>query len=110
VNEYGLYLNLATLVAIAGGIIRLTLGVSSAKGELQKGIDQTEAELRTEYTEKIAALTLKVHEMETWNRDNFVRRDSFERVVGALEKSVEKIGEKIDAKFDALTKRIDEKR
>lgn len=132
-NDIGFYVNIATLIAIVGGIIKLTLGVSGAKAELDKSIDQSEAELRVEASslerrlqdlidrneresldraealrqmagELGNALRTKIHECETWNRDTFVRRDSFELVIGRLEKSIEKIGDKIDDKFAELTK------
>src|SRR6266702_702768 len=132
VNDYGIYINIATLIAIVGGIVKITLHVSDGQAKLDKAIDQSEAELKQDMTdlerrltamvenkerESFAradvlrqadealmrhagelgnALRTKIHEFETWSRDEFVRKGSFEMVVGRLEKSIERIGEKID--------------
>lgn len=57
----------------------------------------------------LSRLSEKVFQVEIWARDNFVRRDSFNSFADRMEKSVEKIGDKIDERFAELTKRIDEK-
>jgi hypothetical protein len=43
------------------------------------------------------ALRTKIHDFETWSRDEFVRKGSFELVVGRLETKMENIGSKIEA-------------
>jgi predicted PurR-regulated permease PerM len=55
---------------------------------------------------QLSDLREKVYQIEIWARDEFVRKGSFEIVINRMEKSIEKIGDKIDAKFDDLTKRI----
>lgn len=82
--------------------------ISSAVGLVWK-LSRSELALRREFEDKHKALSDKVYQVEIWARDEFVRKGSFELVVGRMEKSIEKIGDKIDAKFAELTKRIDAK-
>lgn len=56
--------------------------------------------IRHETGEMGAALRAKIHEFETWSRDEFVRKSSFEQVVGRLESSIEKMTDRLEKKFD----------
>jgi hypothetical protein len=63
--------------------------------------------LRREAGESIAAIRTKVHEIETWARDEFVRKGSFETVVSRMEKGIESLGEKIERRLDKMAERIE---
>lgn len=65
------------------------------------------AVLRREAGESIAAIRTKVHEIETWARDEFVRKGSFETVVSRMEKGIESLGEKIERRLDKMAERIE---
>lgn len=56
--------------------------------------------LRSETGEMGHALRTKIHEVEMWSRDTLVRKDSFEMVIGRLEKSIEKLTDKLETKID----------
>lgn len=62
--------------------------------------------MRHEFGETVAAVRTKIHDVEMWNRDTFVRKDSFEMVIGRLEKSIEKLGDKIEDRIDKMVERI----
>ncbi|MGJ5036611.1 hypothetical protein ACQR13_21095 [Bradyrhizobium sp. HKCCYLRH3059] len=62
---------------------------------------------RREIGEAVAAVRTKVHEIETWARDEFVRKNSFELVIARMEKSLETLGDKIDKRLERLTEKID---
>lgn len=68
-------------------------------------IDRAET-LRHETGEMGAALRTKIHDVEMWTRDTFVRKDSFDMVIGRLEKSIDKLGDKIEEKLDRLVERF----
>lgn len=70
----------------------------------RNGLDRMET-LRKETGEMGLALRSKIHEMETWNRDTFVRKDSFEMVINRVEKSIEKMADKLEEKIDKLVAR-----
>jgi flagellar motor protein MotB len=72
----------------------------------RSGIAQLDT-LRREAGEMGAALRTKMHEMETWNRDTFVRKESFELVIGRIEKSFEKMTDKLEEKFEKMVERIE---
>ncbi len=71
---------------------------------VREGSDRAET-LRHEFGETASALRTKIHDVETWNRDTFVRKDSFEMVIGRLEKSIDKLGDKIEDKLDKMFER-----
>lgn len=72
------------------------------------GMERSDVIVR-EFGETVAAVRQKIHDVETWNRDTFVRKDSFEMVVGRLEKSIEKLGDKIEDKLERLFERAQPK-
>jgi hypothetical protein len=62
--------------------------------------------IRHEFGETASAIRQKIHDVETWNRDNFVRKESFELVVRRIESSIEKLGDRFEDKLDRLVERI----
>jgi uncharacterized membrane protein YheB (UPF0754 family) len=123
--EYGIY---GTIAAVAVGVIvhmiRATWALSrvekdisdyfdakidNIQRDIQKieraGMDRAEA-LRHEFGETGAALRTKIHEVETWNRDTFVRKESFEMVVNRIEKSMEKAVDKIEKRIENMFERM----
>lgn len=73
---------------------------------LERAASERAETLRHEFGETGVALRTKIHEVETWNRDTFVRKDSFEMVIGRLEKSIDKLGDKIEERLDKMFERI----
>lgn len=114
-TEYGIYLGMATLfVAIVAHAIIATWHVrgmdTSIRADMGAQIDNVQQDvakleragndraetLRREFGETGSALRAKIHEVETWSRDNFVRNEQFD-----------KLGDKIEAKIDRLERKID---
>lgn len=52
-------------------------------------------------------LSGKIYQVEIWARDEFVRKSSFETVVTRLEKSMELLGNKIEAAVEKMASRIE---
>jgi hypothetical protein len=63
--------------------------------------------IRREFGEVVSALRQKVHEIETWSRDHFVRRDSFEHVIGEIKDMIAGQGEKIDKRLERIDEKLD---
>jgi hypothetical protein len=123
--EYGIYAGLGSLaVAIIVHAVRATWALRDLEKGLKEyfdaqvdnthrdvmnlersGMERAET-LRHEFGETGNALRTKIHEMETWNRDTFVRKDSFEMVINRIEKSMEKLGDRFEEKLDKLVERI----
>lgn len=121
--DAGLVISAGTAVAAVGYAVRLTWKLSRIEKEIRDDFnaqidncqrdnakivrehaDKTET-LRHEFGEVGSALRTKIHDVETWNRDTFVRKDSFEMVIGRLEKSIDKLGDKIEDKLDRMFER-----
>jgi len=118
--EYGLYFGMASLaLALIAHVARATWKVSQIDKDIRleldaqidnvnrditklekDGMERAET-LRHEFGETGNALRTKIHEIETWGRDTFVRRDSFEAAVTRIEKNSDK-------GFDRLEKRLED--
>lgn len=122
--EYGIYVGLASLaVAIVAHAVRATWALSRVEKELRDYFDaqidnmqrdvvkleragsERGETLRHEFGETGNALRTKIHEVETWNRDTFVRKDSFEMVISRIEKSMEKAVDKIENRIETMFER-----
>jgi hypothetical protein len=95
------------IISSAVGIVwKLSRSEISIRAEAETRV----AEAKLAATTAIKEVSDKVYQVEIWARDNFVRRDSFNSIIDRMEKSIERIGQKIDDKFDQLTKRVDDGR
>jgi len=81
--------------------------LNSKLADIQRQQLEEVAGLRREAGESIAAIRTKVHEIETWARDEFVRKGSFETVVARMEKGIEGLGEKSERRLDKMAERIE---
>lgn len=119
--EYGIYIGGATLAtAIIAYVVRVTFWVGQIDKEAREymdaqidnlhrdiikleraGADRAD-NIRHEFGETGAAIRQKVHEVETWSRDTFVRKESFEQAITRMENSMDKAVNKIDARIEAM--------
>lgn len=131
--DYELYISAGTAVALIAYAVRATWHLRGVEIEiradmeaqtdnLQRDIARNEREiaklekagmeraetLRHEFGETGAAIRTKMHEMETWNRDTFVRKESFEMVISRIEKTFEKSVEKLEKSIEKLGDRFEE--
>ena len=123
--ETGIYIGIGTFcLAVLGYAVKLTWQLSRIEKEQQEYTDAqidnlqrdmanmerdciTRSEtLRHDAGEMGAAIRQKMHEMETWNRDTFVRKESFELVVNRIEKSMEKLGDRVEEKLEKFWERV----
>lgn len=124
--DIGIYITVGTLfLAILAYAVKLTWQVSRIEkeqrdymdaqvenlqcdiGEVKAGgADRAEA-IRHETGEMGSALRQKIHEIEVWSRDSFVRKDSFEQVISRIEKSLEKMTDKLEDKLDKAIARFE---
>ena len=125
VSDYGIYVNIGTLVTLvlaSSGIVwKFSINekenrewTESLIENIRRDMTNNEREnlgrlevLQKETGEMGHALRTKVHEVETWSRDNFVRKESFEMVINRIEKSIDKMSDKIESKIDKLEGKID---
>lgn len=137
--EFGLYLNAGTIVAVVGATAGIVWKLSRIEKEVREHvadeikeasehagaqIDNVERDLanlerdsiaradtlRRETGEMGLAIRQKIHDVEVFNRDTFVRVDSFELVIGRIEKSIEKLGDRLESKVDRVVDRLQQHR
>lgn len=124
-ESIGPYIAVATLaLGVIGYAVKLTWQVRSIENEFREHMDaqfdnvhrdvktvergsiERADILRQETGEMGAALRTKVHEVEVFTRDTFVRKDSFELVISRMEKSIEKMTDKLEEKIDKVIERF----
>lgn len=123
-NAQNLTIYLAIVAFILGLLahaIKLTWRISQMELDIREDVDanvdniqrdvrKLEAETveahRREVGETVSAIRQKIHDVETWNRDTFVRKETFEQVIGRIEKSLDKLGDRFEEKMDRLIERL----
>lgn len=60
------------------------------------------------YGETANALRTKIHEVETWARDEFVRKGSFGAVAAEIKVSVGDLGKEIKTRLERMEEKIDD--
>lgn len=127
---------ISLLVVVVGGTVKLMMFLSRMKedlaaqlkghadlliarlGEQEKAHQTRMAQLEREHQEElgrlsrefgetVSAIRQKIHEIETWSRDEFVRKGSFETVITRMEKGMESLGDKIEKRLDKMAERIE---
>lgn len=107
-------LELVILTSAMGVVWKLTRTEVSLRSESAKEVAAIRAEaakevaaIRQEAAVEVAALNAKVYKIEIWARDEFVRKGSFDMVVGRLEKSMELLGAKVESAVDKMATKIE---
>jgi hypothetical protein len=85
-----------SMLQVVAEVAKLETKLSGAISESRDEIDDRMARHSREFGETANALRTKVHEVETWVRDTFVRRDDFLALAEKLDKSFERLEAKID--------------
>lgn len=66
--------------------------------------------VRRETGESIASIQTRMSQLEIWNRDNFVRRDSFQMVMSEAKQAWDAQSRMIDRRLDRIDEKLDELR
>ncbi len=114
VHVFGGGWNLSTKIATMQ--IELRKAINDSKDEIERKQDaiakdfiDREARLTREFGETVSALRQKVHEIETWARDEFVRKGSFENSLDRLDRTVGDQFANIDKRLERMEAKIDSK-
>lgn len=128
-QEYGIYLNIGTLaalaLAVAGGVWKIRDIEKNIRDEgseqdtelrdhLEAQIENVQRDqqnherntvagfetLRHEVGETGLAIRQKIHDVELFTRDTFVEKEHFERSIERIETSIDKLGDRLEAKID----------
>jgi hypothetical protein len=111
VADLAIYISGTAALSAVGLAIRVTWLLSriekSLRDDMRKDVSRLEKEAvvrgesyRQEFGETAAAIRQKIHDVEVFSRDHFVSKDSFEAVVSRFERTVEKMTDRLETKFD----------
>jgi hypothetical protein len=84
---------------------RLSIAITAVKTDLEERQDKA----AREHGEALSALRQKIHEVEMWARDTFVRRDSFLAVVNEVKSGFNDLGKRIEQRLERMEEKIDSK-
>ena len=116
---------LGALLTAGGMIVAVTWKISGlektfekAIAEERKSIGSEHAAIRKEFAEELdvvrretgetgTALRTKIHEFETWSRDNFARRGSLGEIRMDMNQQFRSLTEAIEKRFDKIEDKID---
>lgn len=87
---------------------RAALGreIEEAKSELKTLIDNEIDAAVHSFGETISAIRQKMTDIELWNRDNFVGKDTFKMAFDQLRQSWQRLEDKIDRRFDQIDEKL----
>lgn len=120
--DYSLYVSIGTAVAFVVHAVRATWYLRGMEIEIREKVDaemeniqrdvkRLEREamersdtIRREFGETVTAIRVKIHETETWNRDNFVRTEIFDAAVNRIEKTMDRGFDRVDARLTEALK------
>jgi len=102
---------IVTLVAMsAGGVWQLSRVEAALRRDITQARDEIEArqdrEVRT-VGDSVAALRQKLHEVELWTANTFLRRDSFYKAQEELKAEMKTLGERLEARLERMEEKID---
>jgi hypothetical protein len=96
-------------IAIVGatwGVARIRIAVSEAIEQHRQDFDARLVTAERATGEGMAALRTKLHEIELWARDTFVRRDSFLAVTNEIKGGLADLGNAIGRRLDRIENRM----
>lgn len=110
-------ITIASFVLTAGGVLvkvtwnlrDMEAGLREAIAKSRDEIEERQDRMMREFGETAQAIRQKVHQVETWARDEFVRREDFDKVSGDLASALDRLGDKIEARLVRMEAKIDAK-
>ena len=103
---------------LVGALIGGTWALARSREKVNQKIDQIRFELEQRFStttdlatsrfgETITAMRQKVSDMELWNRDNFVNKNTFTMVMQRLDERWDRFEDKLDKRDERIDKRLD---
>lgn len=98
---------IGTIVGVTWKLSRVELSLRAAITDERRDIDENMERKTREYGETAAALRTKIHEVEVYMRDTFVRRDGFYKVKDELSAEMRGIAQQLNQRLDRLEAKIE---
>ena len=97
-------------------VVGATWGISKIKDAVRDAIEKHREKydndldhLGRSFGEGLAAIRQKVHDLETWIRDEFVRKASFDNSATRMERAISDQFDKLEKRLDRMEAKIDSK-
>jgi hypothetical protein len=107
-------LAIVILSSVAGLVWKLSRIELALRSEFARTVSDIQdehtreiAQIRTSHAKEVADLNAKVYQVEIWSRDEFVRKGSFELVVGRMERGLADLRGEITGRLDKMNDKID---
>lgn len=97
------------LVAVTWRLSQTEIALRDAINTSRGDIEDKQDRMAREFGETVTAIRQKAHEIETWARDEFVRKGSFDNAMGRVEKMLGDQFDRIEIRMDRMEKKIDDK-
>jgi len=82
--------------------------IAADQHALEKELIEVADRVRREIGGTLTAMQTKIHEFETWSRDEFVRKQSLEALLSRTEKAQEARDDRLDKRLDRIEQKLDE--
>lgn len=82
-------------------------GIAEQLGTYKRAIDDNLERTRRETGEGLIALRQKINEVELFNRDNFVRKETFNELLRALSSDVRGVRDTVESRLMRMEMKID---
>lgn len=82
--------------------------IDVTRRELEKKIDADAASAQKLFSDSLGAFREKMTDMELWNRDTFVRKDTFTLVMAEFKEGWHRFEDQVYKRFDKIDKKLDE--
>lgn len=82
--------------------------IDVTRRELEKKIDADAASAQKLFSDSLGAFREKMTDMELWNRDTFVRKDTFTLVMAEFKEGWRRFEDQVYKRFDKIDKKLDE--
>jgi hypothetical protein len=81
--------------------------LAAAIANLAREMSEDADRCRREFGETVNAMQQKIHEFETWARDEFVRKQSLEAMLARTEKAQETRDDRLEKRLDRIERKLD---
>lgn len=102
---------IVTLVAMAaGGVWKLSRVEAALRTDIKQSRDEVEQKqdrVSREFGETVTAIRQKLHDVELWTANTFLRRDSFDRAQEDIKAEMKALGDKLEARLERMEEKID---
>lgn len=97
-------------------VVGATWGISKIKDAVRDAIEKHREKYDNDldnigrsFDEGLAAIRQKMHDLETWIRDEFVRKQSFDNSATRMERTIAAEFDKLEKRLDRMEAKIDNK-